>query len=342
MKKREPVKKKDNLIYFPELEKRLTEKGLESLQTKKYKEAIQFLEEASALDPENGDILAGLVIAYFEGAHYTKAKELAKEMLHMGIGDYFQMVDLYLAILLQLQEYHEIVSTLEILLDEKEIPAEKKEHFVTILKFSRRMAENSLPIEEVAGPRAEAYQQQLDLFTVKDPNEQMMLISNLADKNIRPFLQEIKDYLRSVSGHPFLKTLLLNLLKDQGFSQPFTVHKFNIENSYIPAELPDISLQPRMNTIVEHVKGRLENSDPILFENIKSLIERHFLITYPVQLEPQDPRAWAAAFHFIALEYYGSKPRTSQFSKEYGVSLKELEKAAALIREVEEISYPII
>ena len=60
-----------------------------------------------------------------------------------GIGDYFQMVDLYLTILIQLHEYQEIVITIEALLDEKEIPPEKHDHFLTILQFSRRMADNT-------------------------------------------------------------------------------------------------------------------------------------------------------------------------------------------------------
>ena len=141
MKKRERAKRKDNLIFLPGLEKRLTDKGLESLQNKRYQEAITLLEEAREHDPENSDILIGLVLAYFEAGAYHKAKNMANEMLLKGIGDYFHMVDLYLTILIQLHEYHEIVTTIEALFDEKEIPPDRHDHFLTILQFSKRMAD---------------------------------------------------------------------------------------------------------------------------------------------------------------------------------------------------------
>ncbi len=345
MKKREPVRKKENLIYFPDLEKRLTERGLESLKAKKFKDAIQFLEDARELDDDNSDILVGLVLAYFEAAHYQKAKDLAKEMLLTGVGDYFQMVDLYLTILIQLHEYQEIVSTVEALLDEKEIPHDKAEHFLTILKFSKRMAENhegKVDVVEKDKLKGKSSRKKLDLFSLNDPNEQMRLISELSDKNLQPFIGEITDYLKQEQGHPFLKTLLLNLLKDQEYDKEMAVSKFKLTNYLTPSKLPEINTQPRMNEIIEILKDRIENSDPILFENVKSLVERHFLITYPFRLEPEDANSWAAAFHFIALEYYGSKPVRSRFVSEYGITSADFEAASSQIKEIEEISYPII
>jgi tetratricopeptide (TPR) repeat protein len=346
MKKREPVKKKDNIIYFPELDKRLTEKGLESLQTKKYREAIIYLEDAMELDPENEDILIGLVLSYFEAASYQKAKDLAKKLLLLGMGEYFQMVDIYLTILMQLHEYTEIVTTIEALLEEKEIPPERNEHFLNILQLSRRMAENVKHSDQKEKVEEKAYEdserRELKLHFLNDPNEQMLLISELADKNLRPYIKEIKEYLQLDSGHPFFKTMLLNLLKDQEYDQEVTVHKFTLQNHFVPLELPEISAQPRMVVILELLQEKLEDNDPILFQNIKSLVERHFLITYPFILEPIDPHAWAAGFHYIAYQYYGNEPKASEFTGEYNISIEELEATTNLIKEIEEISYPII
>jgi tetratricopeptide (TPR) repeat protein len=343
MKKREPVKYKENVIFFPDLEKRLTEKGLESLQLKRYKEAITLLEDARNLDPENGEILMGLVLAYFEGASFQKAKDLAKELLLKGIGDYFQMVDLYLTILIQLHEYTEIVSTIEALLDEREIPPEKNDHFLTILQFSRRMAENHLfQGDEPSLQQTESESVALNLHSIYDPKEQMLLISSLADKNIRPYIDEIKKYLQDPSGHPFLKTMLLNLLKDQEYDQEVVVEKFKLHKVVIPTQLPDLGAQSEMIEIMEQIKERLENSDPVLFENVKSLVERHYFLSYPFTFETIQINAWAAAFHLIVLEYYGSEPKVSDFLLEYRVQEEEMTQALELIRQIEEISYPII
>jgi tetratricopeptide (TPR) repeat protein len=341
MKKRERAKRKDNIIFLPGLEKRLTDKGLESLQNKRYQEAITLLEEARVHDPENSDILIGLVLAYFEAGAYIKAKELANEMLLKGIGEYFHMVDLYLTILIQLHEYQEIVSTIEALFEEKEIPPDRHDHFITILQFSKRMADNSQqePMEE---EKEETHLKELKLTSLKNLNEQMLVISSLAEKNIRPYMDEIKEYLNSESGHPFLKTMLLTLLKEQEYDKKIVVEKFNEDLSIVPTELPDIQTQPRMKEIENILEAKLENSDPVLFENMKGMVERIFFISYPFELQPEAARAWAAAFHLLVLGYLGGEPDVDDISDEYEISTKKIEQALAKIRELEEISYPNI
>lgn len=341
MKKREKPQRKDNVIFFPGLEKRLADKGLESLQKKNFAEAITLLEEARELDADNGDILIGLVLAYFEAASFHKAKVLANEMLLKGIGDYFQLVDLYLTILIQLHEYPEIVSTIEALLEEKEIPPEKQDHFLTILQFSRRMAENNQP--ELTEDLPEGNDsKKLNLFSFHNLNQQMLVIANLAEKNVRPYIPEIQDYLIAEDGHPFLKTMLLTLLKEQEYDKELTVNKFNLLQKVIPTELPEINLQPRMKKIEELIGDRLENSNPVLFENIIGMVERIFFISYPFELQPESPDAWAAAFHLLVHNYLGIEPKINSISGEYQVSSDKIELAMAKIREIEEISYPNI
>ncbi|MCM3568366.1 lipopolysaccharide assembly protein LapB [Neobacillus mesonae] len=336
MKKRERIKKKDNIIFFPGIEKRLTDKGMESLHHKKFSEAISFLEQAKEYDPENDEILIGLVMAYFEASFFQKAKELAKEMLHKGIGDYFQMVDLYLTILIQLHEYHEIITTIEALLEEKEVPPEKSNHFITILQFSRKMLVN----HQYESQLEEEEHGELGLFSLDDLNEQMLLVSSLAAKNIRPYLGEIEEYLKAESGNSFLKTILLTLLKEQEISQPLTVVKFEIEQTVIPVDLPEVREMPKMLEVKAALRNRLENSNPVLFENILALVDRIFFISYPIDLDPYSPSAWAAAFHSLAEEYHGIETDLTELAEEYAVNSEEITRAIEEIDRIEKISYP--
>ncbi|OLS41500.1 tetratricopeptide repeat protein [Bacillus sp. MRMR6] len=340
MKKRERPKKIDNVIFLPGLEKRLTDKGLESLHNKRFREAIHYLEEAKELDPENGEILVGLVLAYFEAGAFQKAKVLANDMLLKGIGDYYQMVDLYLTVLVQLHEYNEIALTIEALLEEKEIPPEKHDHFLTLLQFSKRMAENSRVERDFDEEEPES--KALNLFALKNLNEQMLIVSNLAEKNIRPFMDEIKEYLVSDEGHPFLKTMLLSLLKEQEYDKRIMVKKFNLELNVVPTELSDFKTEPRLLEIEKLLEDRLESKDPVLFENIKGILERTFFISYPVDLEPERAEAWAAAYHLLAQEYFGIEPDFDLISEEYQASSEHIAQALAKIKELEEISYPNI
>ncbi|MFD0827366.1 tetratricopeptide repeat protein [Neobacillus sp. M.A.Huq-85] len=341
MKKRERVKRKENVIFFPGLEQRLTEKGLESLQLKKYEEAIELLEGAKELDPENGDVLMGLVLAYFEAGAYRKAKKLANELLLKGIGDYYQMVDLYLTILIQLHEYQEIVSTIEVLLDEKEIPPEKQDHFITILQFSRRMAEqDQADVENDNSYETGPTNKSLNLFSLQNTTEQMLLLSKLAERNIRPYIEEINAYLIAETGQSFFKTTLLTLLKEQEYDKEIEVQKFHQVIKIIPTKLPEVHAQPRMEKIIEHLEDYLENSNPVLLADIIGMVERIFFISYPFELEPKNAKAWAAAFHVLAEEYMGNDLEIIDRAEEYGVSSEEINLAIVKIREIEEISYP--
>ena len=76
MNKRKQGKKVDNVIPFPNLERRLMEKGLESLHQNKFHEAISLLEQAIVLEPYNSDSQMGLVLAYFDAGMVDKAKQL--------------------------------------------------------------------------------------------------------------------------------------------------------------------------------------------------------------------------------------------------------------------------
>ena len=104
------------------------------------------MEQAILLDPFNSDSQMGLVLAYFDAGMVDKAKQLVGKMLFEGIGDYFEVMNLYLMLLVQVHKYDEVVSVLEELLVSEKIPKEQFENFNRLLHFSRRML--NTPIQQ--------------------------------------------------------------------------------------------------------------------------------------------------------------------------------------------------
>lgn len=340
MKKRDA--KKDNVILFPGIEKRLLEKGLDYLKQKKYREAIEYLQEALEHDPDNSDIYVGLVLANYEAGNGVRAKELAAEMLRSGHGDYIQVIDLYLMILVQLNEYEEIVSTLEALFDEKEIPDDKYEHFVKMLEFGNRMLDSkTVPIaKDPLENEAEA--EELNLFVYDDPKDQVMIAARLAKQNIRPYIGQIKEYLSSIEGHPFQKTMLLTILLEQEYNEEIEVVKLSWKEKLIPAQLPELKAYFESNEARSLLRSQLESEDPVLYENIAGLMERHSFLIYPFEMPFGDAKATSAAYHFMANEYFGFEEPLESFAALYQASREESSDVLAFIRMLEEISYPII
>lgn len=341
MKKKGRKRINGNVIQFPDLEKRLLDKGLEQLQQKNYTEAIALFEEAKILAPEDADVYVGLVLVYYEAGGLEKAKQLAEEMLKGGIGEYFQTVDLYLMILIQLHEYEEIITTIEILQEEREIPFDKQEHFSKLLAFSKRMVENKSVLEDQEIFEAVEEDPPNALFVNNDPNQLVLAIAELAHKNVRQYITEVKDYLEDAEGHPFLKTMLLNILQEQEYEKEVQVEKFGRRKRIVPGVLVSASEMKQMQDLQKELI-HIENEDPVLYQHIMSLIERHLFLLYPFELLPEDASLWAASYHLTGLQFNGMEPQIEEMAERYDVVPDDVKSACSFIEKLEKISYPII
>lgn len=338
-------KKKDNIVPFPDLDQRFLEKGLQSIQKKSYYEAVNFLKEALSLNPTNSEVQIGLILAYYELGSLHQAKDIAKNMLEGGLGDYIHVLDLYLMILVQLHEYEEIITTIEVLLEEHRIPAKKLEHFSKMLDFSRRMALSTIKEEANEGyyeEDCESNRQKLNLYSMQNPNEQMHLISKLSHQNVRPYIEEIKQYLMDENGSPFLKTLLLNILKEQEYDKEIAIHKFNRHLTVLPDELEEMSASLQWEEISIILTDELEKEDPVLLESAKGLLEQQLLFLYPFQLEGYSNTTWAAGYHYVIKSYFEPDTKIEDYIEMYEVDREDLTEAIRFIKNLEEISYPNI
>jgi tetratricopeptide (TPR) repeat protein len=341
MKKRRKIKPhKDNIFLFPNVDKLLMEKGLDKLKNKRFTEAIEFLEKALYLDQDNEEIALGLIIAYFEANNLLAAKTLAQDSLNKGFGDYFQLIDVYIMILLQLNEYEEIVTTIQALIDEREVPLEKLDNFTKILEFSKRKLETEYSKSNYTKKSEEVIE--FNLLQYENLNDQFLAIARLAHANVRIYLRGIQEYLQLEDGHPFLKTMLLQLLKEQEVNEEITLAKFNQTYTFNPVHLVEFQTYLESPEIMSILKQGIEQENPTLYESIKAIINRHAFLLFPVERIPHNPIIWAAAYHFIALEYHGEIHSVDKLAKKYNAEPEAIGKAILFIRELEEISSPII
>jgi tetratricopeptide (TPR) repeat protein len=335
---KEPMLKKDsNIVMFPGLEKKLLEKGLQHLQQKNFPEAVDVFEQSIHLNPKNHESYIGLLLAYFDGGMTEKAIKLGKQMLEEGIGNEIETMNIYIMLLVQRHEYKEVVSQIKRLLQDHKIPFDKLEHFQRLLQLSEKMLEDQIEIKEIE--KKDIRKKSIDFFQYHDPQEQMMLAAELNSLNIQPYLADIKKYLRSDKGDPFFKTLILNVLKEQNYDHPIEIEKFSKEITIIPAIISNLMENEQLEEIIEEVRDKIEDEDPTLYKNIRSLIERHFFLLYPFPLEEADISAYAAAYHMIGNEYFGNNDSAYHFIKEYGIGYEDFEKADSFIRMIEEVSY---
>ncbi|WP_285765564.1 tetratricopeptide repeat protein [Peribacillus sp. SI8-4] len=330
------------IIAFPNLGERLIAKGLDELGNRNFKAAAQLFSQARDYEPEDDEVCMGLVVSLVELEYYEESKELCKEMLNKGIGDYFQLINIYLMVLLQLGEHREMVTTIELLFDENQIPFDKEEHFEKMLQFSKRAIEDKKEEEDRQNQQVAAELQEDGVFEGKADNEMFLIISKLTHINIRPFIPQIEQFLQSEEGHPFFKTMLLNILTDQEYNEQVTLRKFNETKSVLPKDLKSLKETDFFKKITSLTEARISQDNPSLYDMVHSLIERHSFLLYPFEPGPERIPAYAAAYHALAEEYMAGEISARGIASIYRAEEEAVADILADLKEIEEISYPII
>lgn len=325
-------KGRDNIILFPGLEARLVEKGLDAIVHKNFREAAELLVQAVELNEEHYNARFGLIVALVELGKYREAKEHCQRILHQGIGDYLKTMEMYIMILVQLQEYEEMEAIIHALVEEGQIPVDKIDHFESMLQFSKRMSKEEMNFSVME----EDSDHELALLS-KSTEEQLLIISKIKEENVRKYIVEIKDYLQSPEGHPFVKTMLLLLLKEQEVQEPCDVEKFLKHKTVIPAQLEDIQNRAFFAEIVKSLDDVLGQENPSLCELALHLVERHHYLLFPMEPD-QQLEIWAAAFHILAEQYQGFACDEGEIAELYHSEIKNVLEALQVIQRIEEIS----
>jgi tetratricopeptide (TPR) repeat protein len=331
--------KKNNVILFPNLSDRLVDKGLERLEQRDFKKAAEWFYQARELDPEHPEMNMGLLVSLVEMGMYEEGKKLCKKMLMQGMGDYFQIINIYLMILLHLNDHEEIIVTIEALIEEHHIPIDQADHFDKMLQFSRKAFAEKETENYKSEQHLQTEQEKSPLFENKTDQEILANLTKLADTNIRPYAREIEAFLLKEAAHPFFKTLLLNIMHEQEFDREIEVKKFGKSILINPAHYLPLKESLFLQRIKMLVEQQLSQENPTLLEMIIDLIERQFFILYPFEPEMEQWDTWAAAYHVLAEEYQSGEYIMNEAVERYEVSSESILNILPKIREIEELSY---
>lgn len=335
MKKDKNIKKKENVIYFPGLPQRLLAMGIEQLESKQFEKAADFLSQAKELEPDSAEIETALLVAFFEMGKYSDARSLCENMLKRGIGDYFEIIDIYLMVLIQLKEYKKAAETINVLIEEKEVPLDKQEHYEKLLQFSEKRS--GIEIEDFVTKN-----ENKAILTSNDIQEQIMEIAALMNVNIQPYRNELTRYLNDSKQHPFVQTMILNLFKEHGIEKKVTIEKFHYKETVIPTQLDPLFETPFYMEIIDELQKNMAQKNPSLYEQIKSILDKHFFLLYPFELEPPYVKLWMAGYHLLGQELYGESIKIDKICEYYQINKADLNNCLEFLHQLEEISLPIL
>ncbi len=334
---------KKNVIQFPKLKERLIEKGLESLKSKKFKEALTLLGQAEGLTDERDEIELGIVLCLLELGDLDEAKARCKRMLQQDIGDYFNVLQVYLTILIQLRQYKEVKETIEAVIEEDQIPSNYIESFYKLLDLSIKMTSDNEGdnYEILDNSNEDSLQERIEDILIRKNNyhEQAALVQSIKDYNLHKHLEVLSTFLQDENKHPIVKTIILQLLKEQHVQAELKIEKFGEVKIVIPSQLSDLLDEDYTKAVLDQLEDHLGNENPSLFEVTKELWLRLLFCLYPFTPKDDNPSIWAAALHLYGNELHGIEIENSVLEETYGVSLFELKHIIDTIQKIEEISY---
>ncbi|MGR3765243.1 tetratricopeptide repeat protein [Rossellomorea sp. NS-SX7] len=328
---------KGKVLQFPGLKERLLEKGVQALENGDIQQSADLLTQAYEMDPKNPDINTALVLALYENKQYDEAKVICKEMLLEGIGDYFEVVDMYLMILIQLHQHQEVIDTIHALFEEKEVPFEKEEHFKKLLHFSEKVRDGKEPEMET---KENTEVPETSILKDKSLEEQTLIAAQLVHQNIRPYLPELLSYLGSGESHPFLQSMILNVLREHGFDKEVLINKLNREGQVTPSSLQDAFETDFFTRVSEELEDLLSQRNPTLYQHALELIKRHSFLLYPFELQGS-PQKTSIVYGYYAAGMFAD----AILEEELKEKIEECEECRSLLEqlnELEEISSPII
>ena len=325
-------KNEHKIIPFPHLSELLMKKGMEAMEDKNYKDAYRYFDQGIQIEPEHEDINIGLALSLVELGRYQEAKEIVKRMMDQGIGEYFHVINIYLMILLQLNEHEEIIAVIEALFDEDQVPPERVESLENLLAMSKRIAgqqeDSSQPSPTEGLPIDE--EEVLRILESGTIEEQLYILSSLSNQNIRPWADSLSQYLIE-EKHPFLKTLALSLLREQEVNRTIEMDKFGQRWTVNIEDLPKVEETRFLTELQKELSEKLEHNDPIMYDQALEMVKRHNILLYPLNIDHLS--IWGEAYERLVKEAYGLV--WDEPDEEIAGILEE-------IRSLEGITFPVI
>ena len=324
------------IVYFPNVAGKLVEKGMAALKAKEIKDAHEHFSQLLEIEPDHPQGHFGMVLSLVELGELIEASERCEIMMQQGIGDYYDIFQVYISILVQLGKYQKVVTMIEAVLQENQLPSNIAESLYQLLHFSRQMTSYDLdPQHEDDAITEEDADKMIDYLESDKTEKQWLAIQKLSTVNEEKSIPVYLTYLNATDKDPLLKSLVLQVLREKELDQEVVVHKFGREIIVNPSQLKDIFLQDFSLSVKSMLSDVVEQENPVLFDMCMQIWWHYLFAISPFEAEPPNSAIWAAAVHKVASDLNGEMISTDELREYYHVKPAEFEVAANRIMNIE-------
>lgn len=302
-KKYGKLQTKENIIVFPGMVDRLISEGLKQAENFQYDLAVETIRHALTYTDPDEQTLGVYAYSLYEIREFEEARIRCEQLLKMGPTYYFETMELYVTILMELRKFNEVTEMVESLIDEGIVPADKLEKFEQLLKLNARVAKqkSDTVIEDVPhNNQIDASLFQLDTFQSFSEDKQQQLLVELDGEKLTSIEKELVAIVENEFISPITKSFALLLMVNDGLKREVTIEKFGHKAVINLQNLPDSSQSPKVEAILKIAEEELIQN-PTKLEMVQDLIIRHSFATYPFEWFSYKEAEVAAAY----IDYVG-------------------------------------
>lgn len=289
--------KPGNIILFPKWQKMLEEESIAAIKEKKFEEALEKLNNLLSYQVKSHEIYTGKLICLMELERYDEAQELCEALIEQKDDHYYQYIHIYLTLLFQTNQYHELMEIVQSELKSGKVPDHLKGPFEQFFTMSKKLHMNK------EYERSNLYLEALfDAVHQDDHIEQWRLINKLSSMQIAPS-EKLLSLLMEEHVHPINKSAIFIWIKNLGVNRFIDIHKFGIKQKINPNETPSITESSIAKKIYAEIRD-VEQSNPSLYQVMETLLTHYLFVLYPITPPLEDAPLIAEALHVIGNDYF--------------------------------------
>lgn len=304
--------KENNIILFPKLKETLTQKGMTALENQNYQEALKHFNQLLDVEPKHPQANLGKIICLIQQNRFQDAAEICEFMLDEQMTNMQEVIQVYVSVLIQLEQYKKAADLLKKTLNQENLPNIVRNYYEQMLQFCNQMI--SVKKETISQGEIEHY---VSLLNGNSFEKQMIAAKELTKHPNEKVLDQLNQFLKDETNDPVVKTIIIQELVKEKVNATLEIQKFSKRMIINPTFIQSLE----NNLIIDEVKNKLseviESKNPTLYEFSIHMLSNLVLALFPFPLPEYEPQTIAAAIHIESAKTAGYEISIESISSIY-------------------------
>ena len=261
---------------------------------------------------------------------YGRSERKCEQLLETGAVLFGDILETYVTILVQTNDYEGVIETVEEVLQTKDIIPEQKEKLAQLALFAQGMLnEEDIPLVDSNF--------ELEEFTEglfgENFGQKLRVIQKLSLKDLDLALPTLKKFLIDEDQHPYLKTSILYKMVENQIEEEIEVEKFGNTIKVIPAFTGHNEEQS--DKIIHKFSNRLEQNYPDIFDAMVTYWKELQISIFPFPRLMDKVEIWAAVLERIGRKRFGLAIDEEELMTAYNIEFEEFHIAYQWLLRIE-------